>query len=105
EPDGVRMSVLQPAAATPTPTPIDLAHEALAAQPITIISEPPGPMARALLARERPFLSPSLVDCYPLAVRRASGCMVEDLDGNVFLDCEAGVATASTGHCHPAVAA
>jgi 4-aminobutyrate aminotransferase len=37
-------------------------------------------------------------------VRRASGCMVEDVDGNVYLDAEAGVATASTGHCHPAVA-
>ena len=58
-----------------------------------------------MIARERPYVSPSLVDCYPLAVRRASGCMVEDLDGNVYLDCEAGVATASTGHCHPAVAA
>src|SRR5262249_32615792 len=63
------------------------------------------PLARALIARERPFVSPSLVDCYPLAVRRASGCMVEDLDGNIYLDCEAGVATASTGHCHPAVPA
>jgi 4-aminobutyrate aminotransferase len=31
--------------------------------------------------------------------------MVEDVDGNVYLDVEAGVATASTGHCHPAVAA
>src|SRR5258707_15853914 len=31
--------------------------------------------------------------------------MAEALDGNVYLDCEAGVATASTGHCHPAVAA
>jgi 4-aminobutyrate aminotransferase len=82
-----------------------LAQQALAEQPITIVTEPPGPMARAMLAHERPFLSPSLVDCYPLAVRRASGCMVEDLDGNIFLDCEAGVATASTGHCHPAVAA
>jgi 4-aminobutyrate aminotransferase len=82
-----------------------LALQALAAQPITIVTEPPGPQARAMIARERPFLSPSLVDCYPLAVRRASGCMVEDLDGNVFLDCEAGVATASTGHCHPAVSA
>jgi 4-aminobutyrate aminotransferase len=82
-----------------------LAQQALAEQPITIVTEPPGPLARAMLAHERPFLSPSLVDCYPLAVRRASGCMIEDLDGNVFLDCEAGVATASTGHCHPAVAA
>ena len=38
-------------------------------------------------------------------VQRASGCMVEDVDGNVYFDAEAGVATASTGHCHPAVAA
>ena len=82
-----------------------LARQALAQQPITIVTEPPGPLARALIERERPFVSPSLVDCYPLAVRRASGCMVEDLDGNIYLDCEAGVATASTGHCHPAVAA
>ena len=84
----------------------DASHaQELAARPITIVVEPPGPLARAMIAHERPFLSPSLVDCYPLAVRRASGCMVEDLDGNVFLDCEAGVATASTGHCHPAVSA
>ncbi len=82
-----------------------LAQQALAEQPITLVTEPPGPLARAMLAHERPFVSPSLVDCYPLAVRRASGCMIEDLDGNIFLDCEAGVATASTGHCHPAVAA
>jgi 4-aminobutyrate aminotransferase len=82
-----------------------LARQALARQPITIVTEPPGPLARALIDRERPYVSPSLVDCYPLAVRRASGCMVEDLDGNIYLDCEAGVATASTGHCHPAVAA
>ena len=38
-------------------------------------------------------------------VARAAGCMVEDVDGNVFLDCQAGVAAASTGHCHPQVAA
>src|SRR4029453_15487821 len=38
-------------------------------------------------------------------VARASGCMVEDVDGNVFLDCQAGVSAASTGHCHPQVAA
>jgi 4-aminobutyrate aminotransferase len=58
-----------------------------------------------MIARALPHLSPSLIHCYPLMVRRASGCMVEDVDGNVYLDAEAGVATASTGHCHPAVAA
>ena len=76
----------------------------LAAQPITIVTEPPGPRAREMIARALPHLSPSLIHCYPLMVRRASGCMVEDVDGNVYLDAEAGVATASTGHCHPAVA-
>jgi 4-aminobutyrate aminotransferase len=57
-----------------------------------------------MIARALPHMSPSLIHCYPLMVRRASGCMVEDVDGNVYLDVEAGVATASTGHCHPAVA-
>jgi 4-aminobutyrate aminotransferase len=82
-----------------------LALQALAAQPITIVTEPPGPRAQEMIARAKPHLSPSLIHCYPLMVRRASGCMVEDVDGNVYLDAEAGVATASTGHCHPAVAA
>ena len=76
---------------------------ALADQPPRIHTELPGPRARELLAREKPFLSPSLIHVVPLMVGRASGCMVEDVDGNVFLDCEAGIATASTGHCHPRV--
>jgi 4-aminobutyrate aminotransferase len=70
-----------------------------------IVVEPPGPRAREQIARDQPFVSPSLIYCYPLYVARAAGCMVEDVDGNVFLDAQAGVATASTGHCHPAVAA
>ncbi|HMF43954.1 MAG TPA: aminotransferase class III-fold pyridoxal phosphate-dependent enzyme [Polyangia bacterium] len=76
----------------------------LATQAISIVTEPPGPRAREMIARALPHLSPSLIHCYPLMVERASGCMVEDVDGNVYLDAEAGVATASTGHCHPAVA-
>ena len=86
------------------PTP-NLALAELAAQPISIVSEPPGPRAKEMIARGMPYLSPSLIHCYPLMVQRASGCMVEDVDGNVYFDAEAGVATASTGHCHPAVAA
>jgi len=82
-----------------------LALQALAARPITIVTPPPGPRAVEMIKRAQPHLSPSLIHCYPLMVRRASGCMVEDVDGNVYLDAEAGVATASTGHCHPAVSA
>jgi 4-aminobutyrate aminotransferase len=58
-----------------------------------------------MIARAKEHLSPSLIHVYPLMVARASGCMVEDVDGNVFLDCQAGVSAAATGHCHPQVAA
>lgn len=77
----------------------------LANQAISIRVPPPGPLARAHIHHQTAFVSPSLIYCYPLVVKRAAGCMVEDLDGNVYLDAQAGVATASTGHCHPAVAA
>ncbi len=69
-----------------------------------IVTELPGPKAREIIARDERVVSPSLIYVYPLVVKRASGCTVEDVDGNVFLDCQAGVATASTGHCHPKVA-
>ena len=81
------------------------AAQDLAAEAIRIVTPPPGPRAKEMIARAVPHLSPSLIHCYPLMVQRAAGCMVEDVDGNVYLDAEAGVATASTGHCHPAVAA
>ena len=77
----------------------------LARSPVSLVTELPGPQARARIAESSRHVSPSLIFCYPLFVKRASGCMVEDVDGNIFLDCQAGVATASTGHCHPVVAA
>jgi 4-aminobutyrate aminotransferase len=77
----------------------------LAARKVSIVTELPGPRAREMIASAKTVMSPSLIHVYPLMVERAAGCMVEDVDGNVFLDCQAGVATASTGHCHPKVAA
>jgi 4-aminobutyrate aminotransferase len=76
----------------------------LASRPVSVVTELPGPRARAMIAEAMKVVSPSLIHVYPLMVARAAGCMVEDVDGNVFLDCQAGVATASTGHCHPRVA-
>jgi 4-aminobutyrate aminotransferase len=77
----------------------------LAARKVSVVTELPGPRAREMIASAMTVMSPSLIHVYPLMVERAAGCMVEDVDGNVFLDCQAGVATASTGHCHPRVAA
>jgi 4-aminobutyrate aminotransferase len=63
----------------------------------------PGPRARAILIEDDRLLSPSYTRSYPLVVERGRGCRIEDVDGNQFLDLTAGIAVASTGHCHPEV--
>jgi 4-aminobutyrate aminotransferase len=70
-----------------------------------ITTPPPGPKARALIERDRAWASTSYIKEYPLAVARASGVVVEDVDGNRYLDFMAGIAVASTGHAHPKVVA
>jgi 4-aminobutyrate aminotransferase len=81
-----------------------LPYEVLSKHPITLKTALPGPKARAAIAEAAANVSPSLIHCYPLYVKQAAGAMVLDLDDNVVMDCEAGIATTSTGHCHPAVA-
>lgn len=63
----------------------------------------PGPEARKVLAMDRQFVSPSYTREYPLVARRGHGMLVEDVDGNTFLDFAAGIAVVATGHCHPDV--
>ena len=63
----------------------------------------PGPEASAVYERDQRITSRSLPRAYPLMPRRASGAVVEDVDGNLFLDFNAGIAVTSTGHCHPKV--
>lgn len=65
----------------------------------------PGPRSAAWLERDRRVMSPSYTRVYPLVVRRARGAMIEDMDGNRFLDFTAGVAVTNVGHCHPQVVA
>jgi 4-aminobutyrate aminotransferase len=70
-----------------------------------IKTELPGPQAQALLERDQRYMSPSYTRIYPLVVERGSGAVIEDVDGNLFLDFTAGIAVTSTGHCHPQVVA
>jgi 4-aminobutyrate aminotransferase len=65
----------------------------------------PGPRATAVIERDARVLSPSYTRCYPLVAARGEGAIIEDVDGNRFLDFNAGIAVASTGHCHPKVVA
>src|SRR5687768_18499422 len=63
----------------------------------------PGPKAKAIIERDSRVVSPSYTRSYPFVMARGRGATVEDVDGNVFLDCTAGIAVASTGHAHPEV--
>lgn len=75
---------------------------ALADAPV-INGELPGPKAQAVIERDGGVTSPSLPRAYAFAPSRGSGSVVEDVDGNLFLDMNAGIAVNSTGHSHPAV--
>jgi 4-aminobutyrate aminotransferase len=70
-----------------------------------IRTELPGPKARRMVERDERVTSPSYTRVYPLVVARGEGAMIEDVDGNRFLDFNAGIAVCSTGHCHPRVVA
>ena len=63
----------------------------------------PGPKAKRLLEKDAKYISPSYTRSYPLMVERGYGAMIEDVDGNVFLDFNAGVAVAALGHAHPEI--
>src|SRR5260370_7121511 len=66
-----------------------------------IVVPPPGPKARAIVERQDRWASTSYPKEYPLAVARGQGAMVEDVDGNRFLDFMAGIPPASSGYRHP----
>jgi len=68
-----------------------------------IKTRPPGPKAKAIIEKDAQFVSPSYTRDYPLVIARGEGAVVEDVDGNLFLDCAAGIAVNSTGVSHPDV--
>ena len=65
----------------------------------------PGPNAKRIIAADERLISPSYTRSYPLVAKRGRGAIIEDVDGNEFLDFSAGIAVTSTGHCHPDVVA
>src|SRR2546428_801800 len=68
-----------------------------------IVVAPPGPKAREIVTRQDRWASTSYPKEYPLVIARGERAMVEDVDGNRYLDFMAGIAVASTGYGHPTV--
>ncbi|HKF52299.1 MAG TPA: acetyl ornithine aminotransferase family protein [Candidatus Acidoferrales bacterium] len=70
-----------------------------------LVTSLPGPKAKKLVGLDTKFISPSYTRGYPLVAKTGRGAVIEDLDGNQFLDFAAGIAVVATGHCHPEVVA
>jgi 4-aminobutyrate aminotransferase len=68
-----------------------------------LVTALPGPKAKELVDRDHRVVSPSYTRDYPLVAKTGRGAMIEDVDGNRFLDFAAGIAVVATGHCHPEV--
>ncbi len=68
-----------------------------------LVTALPGPRARAIIDRDHKVISHSYTRDYPLVAKRGEGAIVEDVDGNRFLDFNAGIAVVAAGHCHPRV--
>jgi 4-aminobutyrate aminotransferase len=73
------------------------------AQVPNLVTPLPGPKAREVIARDATVLSPSYTRGYPFVMARGEGAIVEDVDGNRFLDFNAGIAVVASGHSHPRV--
>jgi 4-aminobutyrate aminotransferase len=68
-----------------------------------LVTPLPGPKAKAVIERDARVISPSYTRSYPLVAHSGHGAVIEDVDGNRFLDLSAGIAVVATGHCHPRV--
>src|SRR2546422_838480 len=64
----------------------------------------PGPKSKAIYDDEQKYISPgiqTIATLSQLAMERGEGCVVEDVDGNRYIDFFAGVAVSSLGYNHP----
>lgn len=70
-----------------------------------LVTPLPGPNARSIIERDAKIISPSYTRGYPFVMARGEGAIVEDVDGNRFLDFNAGIAVVATGHANPRIVA
>lgn len=68
-----------------------------------IVVEPPGPKAREVIEKDNKYIMQSFVRWYPLVAKSGYGPVIEDVDGNLFIDMNAGLAVMGLGHNHPRI--
>ena len=71
--------------------------------PKIITETVPGPKAKEIIKR-RENAVPNAIKCvYPVVIDHAEGAMIEDVDGNKFLDWIGGVGVLNVGFSHPGI--
>lgn len=64
---------------------------------------PPGPKAMEIVERDSELIMQSFARWYPLVIKRGYNAVVEDVDGNLYIDFNSGIAVTNVGHSHPLV--
>jgi 4-aminobutyrate aminotransferase / (S)-3-amino-2-methylpropionate transaminase / 5-aminovalerate transaminase len=72
---------------------------------IRIRTAVPGPRSRELVARREAAVPLGLYKAHQIAIERAEGALVTDVDGNTLIDFIGGIGTLNAGHCPPQVVA
>ncbi|MEM1601454.1 MAG: aminotransferase class III-fold pyridoxal phosphate-dependent enzyme, partial [Sulfolobales archaeon] len=68
-----------------------------------IVVTPPGPKSKAVIESDEELIMQSFSRWYPLVVKSGCGSVVEDLDGNLYIDFNSGIGVMNVGHNHPKV--
>jgi 4-aminobutyrate aminotransferase/(S)-3-amino-2-methylpropionate transaminase len=71
------------------------------AMSILLKTEIPGPRSREIVARREAATPPGAAKLTPIAVDRAEGSLVVDVDGNHLIDLAGGIGVLAVGHCPP----
>jgi 4-aminobutyrate aminotransferase/(S)-3-amino-2-methylpropionate transaminase len=70
-----------------------------------LVTEIPGPKSTAWFERRTSAIPAGVANLHPIVTARASGAIVEDVDGNRLIDLATGISVLNVGHSHPAVVA
>ena len=69
-----------------------------------IVSGPPGPRSRELMELKDRYIAKGYYVNLPIFIKRGSGALIEDVDGNVYIDFGSGIGVLNAGHSHPDIA-
>jgi 4-aminobutyrate aminotransferase/(S)-3-amino-2-methylpropionate transaminase len=68
-----------------------------------VVTEIPGPRSREWFGRRVAAVPKGVANIHPIVTARASGAIVEDVDGNRLIDLATGIAVLNVGHTSPDV--